>query len=65
LGYLEKEALKRSGGKPGVYSLERDDAGNLVAVIEGHSFIGSGTVSLGGNRLLIVDGIIVNIQTSQ
>jgi len=32
--------------------LERDDAGNLVAFIAGHSFIGSGTISLGGNRLI-------------
>jgi hypothetical protein len=42
--------------------LERDDVGNLVAFIAGHSFIGSGTISLGGNRLLVVDGILVNVQ---
>jgi hypothetical protein len=59
LQHLEAEALKRSGGKPGVYRLERDDAGNLVAFIAGHSFIGSGTISLGGNRLVVVDRILV------
>lgn len=58
----ERSPLKRSGGTPGVHRLERDDVGNLVAFIAGHSFIGSGTISLGGNRLLVVDGILVNVQ---
>jgi hypothetical protein len=61
LEYLETEGLKRSGGKPGVYLLQRDDSGNLVAHIAGHSFIGSGTISLDGNRLVVVDGLVVNV----
>jgi hypothetical protein len=61
LDYLESEGLKRTGGRPGAYLLQRDDSGNLVAFIAGHSFIGSGVISLDGNRLMVVDGILVNV----
>lgn len=62
LDFLENEALRRNDEKLGVYMLQRDDAGNLVLVCAGLSFIGSGTVSLGGNLLTLVDGLMVRAQ---
>lgn len=59
LGFLENEALRRTDEKPGVYSLVRDDAGNLILFIEGFTFVGFGTVSIGGNILNVVDGCVV------
>ncbi len=34
----------------------RDDTGTLVLFCEGHTFIGTGSVSLGGNLLNVIDG---------
>ena len=62
LKYLEEDAARRSPGHPGEWALTRDDSGNLIAFIAGHSFIGAGTYTLGGNRILVVDGIVINIQ---
>jgi hypothetical protein len=62
LEHLENEALKRTNENPGVYMLQRDDAGNLVLFLAGFTFIGSGTVSLGGNLLDVIDGQLVKIQ---
>ena len=62
MNHLEAEAIKRTGGHAGAYELGRDDAGNLVVIIAGHSFIGSGRVSFGDKRLKVVDGIVVNVQ---
>jgi len=59
LAYLEHAAMSRAG-KPGEYSLQRDDSGNLVAFIAGHSFTGTGAITLDGNRLVAVDGILVH-----
>jgi hypothetical protein len=61
LEYLEREAQAKAG-QTGQYLLARDDAGNLVAYIAGHSFIGTGTVTMGGRRMDVVDGIVVNVQ---
>lgn len=60
LDFLEKEAESRAG-QPGVYRLLRDDAGNLIAFIAGQSFLGTGSYSIDGNRILVVDGIVVQI----
>ena len=40
----------------------RDDAGNIVLFLEGFTFIGAGTVSLGGRVLDVVDGRVVKMQ---
>ena len=64
LAYLEQES-QNVAGKPGVYRLVRDDAGNLVAFIAGHSFLGTGSYSLDGNRMLVVDGLVMDIQRKQ
>jgi hypothetical protein len=58
LEFLEKEA-ERIAGKPGIYRLVKDDAGNLIAFLAGRSFLGSGAYSLDGNRMLVQDGIVV------
>jgi hypothetical protein len=62
LSFLENEALRRTDEKPGVYSLLRDDGGNLVLFLEGFTFIGAGTVSLGGRVLDVADGHVVKMQ---
>ena len=62
LSFLENEALRRTDEKPGAYRLVRDDAGNLVLFLEGFTFIGAGTVSLGGRVLNVADGRVVKIQ---
>jgi hypothetical protein len=64
LQYLEREAQARTG-TPGNYFLARDDAGRLVAVIAGHGFVGTGTITLGGSRLVVVDGLVVNVEPPQ
>ena len=61
LEYLEKDA-QRIAGQPGVYRLVRDDSGNLIAFIAGRSFLGTGTYSIGGNRMIIVDGLVVQVE---
>jgi hypothetical protein len=61
LEYLEHEA-QDIAGQPGVYRLVRDDAGNLVAFIAGRSFLGTGSYSLGGNRMAVMDGLVVHVQ---
>jgi hypothetical protein len=61
LRHLEGESRARVG-QPGEYVLARDETGGLVAVIAGHSFVGTGTVRLGGKRLAVVDGIVVSAQ---
>src|SRR5262245_26753595 len=40
LRYLEEQS-KALAGAPGEYMIARDDAGELMAVIAGHSFVGS------------------------
>lgn len=64
LAYLEQEA-EHIAGKPGVYQLVRDDSGNLVAFIAGRSFVGTGSYSLDGNRMVVVDGLVVHVQHKQ
>jgi hypothetical protein len=61
LEYLEKDA-QSIAGQPGVYRLVRDDSGNLIAFIAGRSFLGTGTYSIGGNRMIVVDGLIVQLE---
>jgi hypothetical protein len=61
LEYLEREA-ERIAGQPGAYRLVRDDLGNLIAFIAGRSFLGTGTYSVGGNRMIVVDGLIVQLE---
>lgn len=62
LSFLEHEALRRTDEEPGVYSLVRDDAGNLVLFIEGFTFVGFGTVSLDGRLLAVADGRVIEVQ---
>jgi hypothetical protein len=50
---------QRIAGQPGVYRLVRDDSGNLIAFIAGRSFLGTGSYSIGGKRMIVVDGLIV------
>lgn len=57
---LEAEAIARAG-KPGGYMLARDPRGNLVAFIAGHTFVGGGTLNLGGKHLVIEGGILTEI----
>jgi hypothetical protein len=64
LSYLEEESQKISG-KPGIYMLLKDDAGNLVAFIAGRSLVGAGTYSMGGKRMMVVDGLVVQVQDTQ
>ena len=59
LEILENDSLRRTDEEPGVYMLQRDDLGNLVFYLAGFTFIGSGTVSLGGNLLNVIDGRLV------
>ena len=61
--YLEKDA-QRIAGQPGVYRLVRDDYGNLIAFIAGRSFLGTGTYLIGGNRMIVVDGLVVQLEES-
>ncbi len=61
LAYLEQQA-QDIAGQPGAYRLIKDDAGNLVALIAGRSFVGTGSYAVDGNRMVVVDGLIVQIQ---
>jgi hypothetical protein len=61
LAYLEQEA-QNIAGEPGVYRLVKDDSGNLVAFIAGRSFLGTGSYSIGGSRMLVIDGLVVCVQ---
>jgi len=60
LKHLEEEARKRTGGKDGVYALRVDDAGTLVAIIAGHIFVGTGTTTWGGQKMTLVNGVLVH-----
>jgi hypothetical protein len=60
--YLEEQARKRAGS-PGEYLLGYDDRGYLVAFISGFGFIGTGSISLGSHQLVVVDGIVVKVQS--
>jgi hypothetical protein len=62
LRFLENEALRRTNEQQGVYTLAEDDAGQLVLFIEGFTFLGSGTVSLGGNLLQVNWGSVMKAQ---
>jgi hypothetical protein len=62
LEHLENEALKRTNENPGVYALQRDDAGNLVLYFAGHVFIGSGTISFSGTLLDVIEARVVKLQ---
>ena len=61
LEYLERDA-QRIAGQPGVYRLVRDDSGNLIAFIAGRSFLGTGSYSIGGKRMIFVVGLIVQFE---
>ena len=61
LSYLEQEA-EVIAGRPGVYRLVRDDSGNLIAFIAGRSFVGTGSYSMDGNRVVVMDGLIVCVE---
>jgi len=50
LDFMEKDALQRTGGKPGVYRVYTDDAGGVqMLIIAGHAF--TGTFSASGAQL--------------
>ena len=53
---VPRKDAQRTAGHPGVYKLLRDDSGTLIAFIAGRSFLGTGTYSIGGNRIIVVDG---------
>jgi len=61
LEFLEKESQRRSG-KVGEYILTRDNADNLIAIIAGMIFLGTGTVKLQNLNLTMKDGIVINVQ---
>lgn len=61
LEYLEIET-QRISGKTGAYRLVQDDAGNLVAFIAGRSFLGTGSYSIEGKRVLVMDGLVVDVE---
>ncbi len=61
LRYLE-ERSRASAGTPGEYLIARDDAGELMAVIAGHSFVGSGTLSVGGKKLVLEEGLVTQVR---
>jgi hypothetical protein len=61
LRYLEADAQARAA-TTGEYLLARDQRGALVAVIAGHTFVGSGTVRLGDKSLVLVDGILREVR---
>jgi hypothetical protein len=60
LRYLEDQARSRTG-TTGEYLLGRNEEGHLVAFLAGHGFLGAGTISLGGENLTVIDGIVVGI----
>lgn len=62
LDYLEKRAVEKSGGMEGEYMLTRDDDGKLVAYVAGPTFIGTGTVVVGGQVHTVSDGVLTHIQ---
>ena len=65
LGLLESESQKRTGGgKPGEYMMAKDNDGQLFVCIAGHTFLGTGFVNLDGQRLVVADGIVSNVQTT-
>jgi predicted RNA-binding protein len=64
LAYLEQEA-RNIAGQPGVYRLVKDDSGNLVAFIAGRSFVGTGSYSMSGNRMVVIDGLVVDVRQNQ
>lgn len=61
LEYLENDA-KRIAKAAGEYVLVRDDSDTLVAVIAGRSFIGTGSYSLGGKRVQVQDGLVIEFE---
>jgi hypothetical protein len=61
LAYLEHEA-QNIAGQPGVYRLMLDDAGNLVAFIAGRSFLGTGSYSIGGRLMTVINGLVEHVQ---
>jgi hypothetical protein len=64
LAYLEQEAQNITG-TPGIYRLVRDDSGNLVAFIAGRSLTGTGSYAIDGNRISVIDGLVVHVQQKQ
>jgi hypothetical protein len=62
LHFLQHEALRRTNEQQGGYTLAEDDAGQLVLFIEGFTFLGSGTISLGGNLLHVTAGSVMKAQ---
>lgn len=64
LVHLEQEA-QNIAGKPGGYLLVRDDSGNLVAFIAGRSFVGTGSYAIDGNRMVVIDGLVMHVQQKQ
>jgi hypothetical protein len=64
LAYLEQESRKIAG-EPGVYRLVKDDSGNLVAFIAGRSFVGTGSYAIEGNRMVVIDGLVVDVQQNR
>ena len=61
LAFLENETLRLTNETPGVYLLQRDDSNNLILSIAGFTFIGSGTISVNGNLLQLVDGRLMKV----
>ncbi len=62
LSFLENDTLRRTNEQAGVYLLARDDAGNLFLPIEGFTFLGFGTVSIGGQILDVVEGRVITVR---
>jgi hypothetical protein len=66
LAYLEQDALKRTGGKPGIYRLFGDDSGNLLAIIAGRMFSGTFTLSASDAPMLhsmkVEKGMVIEVE---
>ncbi len=62
LAYLEEKARQKTGGQDGEYVLVQSDTGELIAIVAGHTFIGSGTVTLSGMQAQVNNGIWIDVK---
>ena len=62
LNHLEEQSRKAAGGKPGEYVLAFDKDGQLYISVAGFTFLGTGFVNFEGKRMVIVNGVVANIQ---
>ncbi len=61
--HLEATAKTRLG-ESGPYMLMEDDSGTLIAFLAGYSFIGTGSIALGGQQLVVKNGLVMAVQQS-